>query len=312
MPPNFESSATIAASVLETRPRPAASKANAAALDARLNSAPGARQPLVWYNIVLLGLYHSVAVASVLAGVFSWKMYIFMYVYAQIGGLGVTAGVHRLWSHRAYKARRPLRYLLAVFFSVAGQNTILNWVRDHRVHHKFTETDADPHNAKRGFFFAHCGWLLQRKHPDVYSQGAKVDLSDVESDPVVQWHTRRINPTENALVSALSNGEGWHNYHHIFPWDYKASEHKYLNFTTVFLDQFVRIGWAYDLKSASPDLVARVALRHGDGSHPKHGVEEHFQEVPYDEYLRILKDDDELTGVRDLHNAEDPTRQRVA
>ncbi|XP_052131733.1 acyl-CoA Delta-9 desaturase-like isoform X2 [Frankliniella occidentalis] len=296
-----------------------------------------------------------------------------VYVYAQIGGLGVTAGVHRLWSHRAYKARRPLRYLLAVFFSVAGQNTILNWVRDHRVHHKFTETDADPHNAKRGFFFAHCGWLLQRKHPDVYSQGAKVDLSDVESDPVVQWHTRnfrllkfifclvvptlipvycwgetwtiavvtcvtrlvilinltwlvnsaahlygthpydkRINPTENALVSALSNGEGWHNYHHIFPWDYKASEHKYLNFTTVFLDQFVRIGWAYDLKSASPDLVARVALRHGDGSHPKHGVEEHFQEVPYDEYLRILKDDDELTGVRDLHNAEDPTRQRVA
>ena len=38
---------------------------------------------------------------------------------------------------------------------------------DGRVHHKFSETDADPHNAKRGFFFSHVGWLLVRKHPQV-------------------------------------------------------------------------------------------------------------------------------------------------
>ncbi|KAE8749491.1 hypothetical protein FOCC_FOCC003757 [Frankliniella occidentalis] len=125
-------------------------------------------------------------------------------------------------------------------------------------------------------------------------------------------YDKRINPTENAVVSVLAVGEGWHNYHHIFPWDYKAAELKYLNLTTLFLDQFARIGWAYDLKSASPDLVARVALRHGDGSHYKHGVEEHLQEVPYDEYLRIARENDDSTGVRDLHNAEDPTRQRGA
>ena len=70
------------------------------------------------------------------------------------------------------------------------QNTIMEWVRDHRVHHKFTETDADPHNVKRGFFFAHVGWLMQKKHPEVLRQGRKVDLSDVLSDPVVQWHEK--------------------------------------------------------------------------------------------------------------------------
>jgi hypothetical protein len=37
----------------------------------------------------------------------------------------------------------------------AMQNSIYIWTRDHRVHHKYTDTDADPHNINRGFFFAH-------------------------------------------------------------------------------------------------------------------------------------------------------------
>jgi len=70
------------------------------------------------------------------------------------------------------------------------QNHIYEWVRDHRVHHKFTDTDADPHNAKRGFFFSHIGWLLVQKHPDVINKGATVDMSDLEKDAVVVWQRR--------------------------------------------------------------------------------------------------------------------------
>jgi len=73
------------------------------------------------------------------------------------------------------------------------QNHIYEWVRDHRVHHKFTDTNADPHNAKRGFFFSHMGWLLVRKHPDVISKGVTVDMSDLEKDPVVVWQRRYDN-----------------------------------------------------------------------------------------------------------------------
>ena len=51
--------------------------------------------------------------------------------------------------------------------SMANQGSIYHWSRDHRVHHKHSETDADPHNAKRGFFFAHMGWLYVKKHPAV-------------------------------------------------------------------------------------------------------------------------------------------------
>ncbi|GBO20125.1 Stearoyl-CoA desaturase 5 [Araneus ventricosus] len=71
-----------------------------------------------------------------------------------------------------------------------SQNDIYEWCRDHRVHHKFTETDADPHNIKRGFFFAHMGWLMCKKHPDVIKKGKTVFLEDLWADPIVRFQRR--------------------------------------------------------------------------------------------------------------------------
>lgn len=63
-------------------------------------------------------------------------------------------------------------------------------------------------------------------------------------------------------------GEGWHNYHHAFPWDYKAAELGYrFNLSTVFIEFFAWIGWAYDLKTVSHKLLADRIKRTGDGSH---------------------------------------------
>ena len=39
----------------------------------------------------------------------------------QAGGLGITAGAHRLWAHRSYKAKWPLRLLLVIFNTLAFQ-----------------------------------------------------------------------------------------------------------------------------------------------------------------------------------------------
>lgn len=77
---------------------------------------------------------------------------------------------------------------------------------------------------------------------------------------------RSINPAENITVSILTNGEGFHNYHHTFPWDYKTSElGKYtFNWTTAFIDFFAKIGWAYDLKTVSDDMVRKRIERTGD------------------------------------------------
>ena len=67
---------------------------------------------------------------------------------------------------------------------------MFNWVTDRRIHHKFSETHSDPHNANRGFFFSHVGWLMQRKHPEVLRLGKQVDLSDVLADPLVRFHIK--------------------------------------------------------------------------------------------------------------------------
>ena len=63
-------------------------------------------------------------------------------------------------------------------------------MRDHRQHHKFSDTDADPHNASRGFFFSHIGWLMVKKHPEVLRKGSAVDMSDLTNDPLVMFQKK--------------------------------------------------------------------------------------------------------------------------
>jgi stearoyl-CoA desaturase (delta-9 desaturase) len=72
------------------------------------------------------------------------------------------------------------------------KNDIFEWSRDHRVHHKWSETNADPHNAKRGFFFSHIGWLLMKKHPDVIEKGKRLYVTDLLSDPIVRWQRKFV------------------------------------------------------------------------------------------------------------------------
>lgn len=67
------------------------------------------------------------------------------------------------------------------------QFSIYKWARDHRLHHKHVDTNADPHNATRGFFFSHIGWLLVRKHPDFVTKIKTIDTSDLMADPVVKY-----------------------------------------------------------------------------------------------------------------------------
>src|ERR1044071_4615054 len=48
--------------------------------------------------------------------------------------LGVTVGFHRYFTHRAFKAGRPLRVGLAIAGSMALQGPVTHWGADHRPH----------------------------------------------------------------------------------------------------------------------------------------------------------------------------------
>lgn len=82
-------------------------------------------------------------------------------------------------------------------------------------------------------------------------------------------YSRDIKPTDTFAIGFTAFGEGWHNYHHVYPFDYKVSElpRYWCNFTIAFIDFFAWLGWAYDLKTVSDDMVRRRVLRTGDGSH---------------------------------------------
>lgn len=86
---------------------------------------------------------------------------------------------------------------------------------------------------------------------------------------IISYPDRYINPVQNKSVAIFAFGEGWHNYHHVFPWDYKTAElgNYSFNFTTAFIDFFAKIGWAYDLKTVSEDMIKKRVERTGDGSH---------------------------------------------
>lgn len=41
-----------------------------------------------------------------------------------------------------------------------------------------------------GFFFAHIGWLLCRKHPEVIAKGKGLDISDLEACPILSFQRK--------------------------------------------------------------------------------------------------------------------------
>jgi stearoyl-CoA desaturase (delta-9 desaturase) len=94
-------------------------------------------------------------------------VFAFMYL---LTGFGVTIGYHRMLTHRAFDAPRPVRYTLAVLGQMSVQGSVIDWVADHRKHHAFTDEDGDPHSphghggglkgALHGLFHAHMGWLF--------------------------------------------------------------------------------------------------------------------------------------------------------
>ncbi|XP_043249763.1 acyl-CoA Delta-9 desaturase-like [Colletes gigas] len=298
------------------------------------------RQPIIWQNVIGIALLHFLAIYGFATGYRDGKFWTWIWTicYGISCGYGITAGMHRLWAHRSYSAKTPLRIFLVCLYCIAGQTRTYNWIRDHRTHHKYTETVADPHDATRGFFFSHVGWLMVKRHPAVKKYGSKIDMSDIRADPVLQfvdkyfeiimlslcffvpilvpiygwgeaWHlsfyatviryvwslhatftvnsvahmwgnrpyNRTVKPTENAIVSYFALGEGWHNYHHSFPWDYKTAElgAYSLNPTAAFIEFMAYLGLAYDLKTTRKELVDRTVLKKGDGTDSLWGYKRH-------------------------------------
>jgi len=160
--------------------------ADAAVLESPDHGVPGADfldagaevpETKTWFQQVLLVLFITLPFVALGAAIpllwgqgLGWRdAVIAVFLYA-LTGHGVTVGFHRYFTHRGFRARRWLRVTLAVAGSMAIQGSVIQWVADHRRHHRFSDKAGDPHSPWRygtnlvaltkGFFYSHVGWLF--------------------------------------------------------------------------------------------------------------------------------------------------------
>jgi stearoyl-CoA desaturase (Delta-9 desaturase) len=123
-----------------------------------------------------------------------WHDVIIAVVFYYVSGLGIAMGFHRYFTHFSFKAKPGLRVALAIAGSLAIEGPILNWVADHRRHHKYSDREGDPHSPWRfgtdwkaltkGLAWAHVGWLFdtnrtsqQKFCPDLLADSRIVRIS---------------------------------------------------------------------------------------------------------------------------------------
>jgi len=215
---------------------------------------------------------------------FLFGVFLFFYIST---GMSITVGYHRLFSHKAFQAKWPVKLYVLLFGAAAFENSAIWWSSEHRKHHKHVDTDDDPYDITKGFFWAHMGWLMFKLKPE----NPINNVSDLYNDKLVAWqhkwvhaisftvsfivptligyyyavYTGNLNPAVGALggflipgvarvvmvqhatfcinslchmigkqpystdhsardswVAAIfTMGEGYHNYHHEFAWDYR-------------------------------------------------------------------------------------------
>src|SRR4051812_5376820 len=72
----------------------------------------------------------------------------------------LTGFYHRYFSHKTFRASRPVQFVFAVIGAAAVQRGPLWWAAHHRNHHRNADTELDPHSPTvRGFFWSHVGWF---------------------------------------------------------------------------------------------------------------------------------------------------------
>ena len=147
-------------------------------------------RPIVWGNVAFLTLTplaaaiavpwyvltHGVTWVEIAACIFMWLL----------TGISITAGYHRLFTHRAYSAPAPVRAVFAILGAATFENSVISWAAAHRFHHRNVDTDDDPYNAQEGFFYSHMGWIMVEgsKHDDTSN------VPDLWKDPILRWQHR--------------------------------------------------------------------------------------------------------------------------
>ncbi len=137
----------------------------------------------------------------IVAAVFLWgNDFNWLYLGLMLGmyfltAMGITVGFHRLYTHRAFEAARPVKLILGVLGSMSVEGPLLRWVAVHRLHHQHSDQEEDPHSPHtqgdgivgffRGLFHSHMGWLFRGDARNLMRYAG-----DLAQDPLASFVSR--------------------------------------------------------------------------------------------------------------------------
>ncbi len=231
-------------------------------------------------------------------------------------GLAITVGYHRLYAHATYKTNRFIEFLILFFGAAAFEQSALIWSSGHRDHHRYVDTEKDPYSIKKGFWYAHIGWMtMWQQIPDFdnakdllknkmlmfqhnyyaavasftgilfpvligamfgHALGAFILAVCVRLTFVyhatfcinsichtIGKATYDIHATakDHWFVALLTNGEGYHNFHHRFPTDFRNGIRWYDWDPSKWLIALMgRLGLCWDLQTVSQFSILQARI----------------------------------------------------
>ena len=245
-----------------------------------------------------------------------WNI-LFASIFAVLTNLSITMGYHRLYSHKSYEAHPWLETILLFISAGAFQGSCLKWSSDHRIHHRFEDTDKDPYSINKGFWYAHMGWMMDNESVNI-----PVNAPDLEKNKLVVFqdkhylvsaifvgyvlpffiggllgnaflglviggglrifltqqstffvnslsHTVGKTPyssektaKDSLVVAFLTHGEGFHNFHHKFQFDYRNGIRWYHWDPTKWSIQLAHlVGLARKLKTVNFSEILKARLQ---------------------------------------------------
>lgn len=161
---------------------------------------------LIIYPIILICLGISYAIGNSV-GWFELILFLTGYYMANIS---VGLGLHRLWSHDAYKTNKYVEFILAVLSAGTLQGPALSWASNHFDHHTYTDTEKDPHTPQKynggfmGFLWSHMCWMLIGEGS--YKSINRVTMVKLGRNKVLRWQLKyywHIAIAMNTIVPAF-------------------------------------------------------------------------------------------------------------
>ena len=203
-----------------------------------------------------------------LFGVHAFEVLLFL-LYILATGFSITAGYHRHFAHGAYECRRFVKAFYLLFGAAAFQHSVLNWASDHRRHHMNIDEDLDPYNIKRGFLWAHIGWLMVKApNPEDFS-----NVPDLLADPFIRLQHRFYVPLAITMGFGVPLAIGYSMGH---PWGSLLWAGFFrtvlVHHSTFFVNSLAHtLGRRpYSLAISARDSVVTALLTFGEGYHNFH------------------------------------------